>query len=178
MKKQDRQGVRTPAALEQKYDLTGSDRAVAEARQSAAEAKRAAAEAQAAVNVLNQHIVELQDYILERGASGKWFYEKWASGKAVCWCTTDPMSVNYETELVSGAYSAVVSYTFPTDLFSTAPSYVCVNSISSDGLTEERISEISTEAMKWRSIVGSSSAVTRSIQFLIEAKGTWKEVSA
>lgn len=172
MKKQDRQAVRTPAALEQKYDLASTSKNAAEARQAAAEAKRAAAEAEAVINALSVP----KDYIVEEGASGKWSYEKWASGKAVCWCTTDPVAVNYANALNDSSYYSSVSYPFPENLFTSTPSFACVNSISSDGLLSERITEISTSAISWLAIVTSAQTVTRSVQFLIEAKGTWKGV--
>lgn len=173
MKKQDRQAVRTPAALEQKYDLSGAQKVATEARQAAAEAKRAAAEAQEAIGSLTVP----KDYIVEHGTSGKWTYEKWASGKAVCWCTTDAISVNYSTAL-NDTYCSGVSYSFPAELFTTSPFFACVSSISPDGLLSEKISSIAASAISWLAFVNATEAVTRNVQFLIEAKGSWKGVES
>ena len=44
------------------------------------------------VGEANQKIIEgMADYIVETGTVGEWTYEKWASGKAECWCVTTPM---------------------------------------------------------------------------------------
>ena len=41
------------------------------------------------------------DYIVEQGTSGRWTYEKWNSGKAVCWGTSElPASTTPEVKVV------------------------------------------------------------------------------
>lgn len=153
-KKQDRQGVRTPAALEQKYNFAKTENETTEARRAAAEARSAAAQAQAAVNAITLPA----DYIYERGKSGAWTYEKWVSGKAVCWCTTEEIAVTNATP--------TVSYAFPTDLFISAPSFVLVNSISGYvGISGITASEVGFYI---------SVAVSANVKFMIEAKGEWK----
>ena len=65
------------------------------------------------------------DYIVERGTFGDWTYEKWASGKAECWCkhnvtgkfTTARNAPFYAPE--DGADPVSISY--PTNLFSAIP---------------------------------------------------------
>ena len=41
------------------------------------------------------------DYIVEQGTSGRWTYEKWNSGKAACWGTSElPASTTPEVKVV------------------------------------------------------------------------------
>ena len=50
------------------------------------------------------------DYIVERGTSGVWTYEKWASGKAECWLTTYRKETwNTASGAIMGGYYAQLS---------------------------------------------------------------------
>lgn len=60
----------------------------------------------------------IADYIVEQGTSGIWTYEKWNSGKAVCW-GVETSSSTASTE--GGLFFRVVYSTFPTSLFIDVP---------------------------------------------------------
>jgi hypothetical protein len=190
--KQDRQGVRTPAGLEQKYDFYSMTGAASDAAQASAEAKKAAAEAtQAAANAQKvaeeanktadeakakvDAIIAPMDYIEERGIDGFYHYEKWASGKAVCWGTTGAMSVKYSAELTeSSRYKREIIY-FPSGLFVAAPTFVNVRSFSSvSELLEERLRSINASYVQFNAILHSAESTTIDVQFVVEAIGRWK----
>ena len=58
------------------------------------------------------------DWIVEQGTSGIWTYEKWNSGKAVCW-GVETSSSTASTE--GGLFFRSVGSTFPTSLFIDVP---------------------------------------------------------
>lgn len=70
---------------------------------------------------------ELDDYVVERGSTDIWVWEKWNSGKAVCWGKK-----NFGTKAVTVAWgsvyvisdSAVMSADFPSGLFIDTPYYI------------------------------------------------------
>ena len=106
LSKRDRQGVRTPADVERKYNL---GKTVAEVKQYAAEARRAAEDANnadAAIAALDKkldqtelmHRIGMVDYVAETGTAEysapmtdgtaglvEWTYEKWNSGIVKLW---------------------------------------------------------------------------------------------
>jgi len=184
LKKQDRQGIRTPAGLEQKYDFYRTQGAAAEATLAAMEAKKAASEATQAAANANQVAKEAKsavdalakpaDYIIECGVSDNWTYEKWNSGKAVCWRTV-VKAVNYKSALNDSTYFTKTNIVLPASLFVSAPSFVSIGSILEDSsyLLEERIAGISNLSVDLYAYVNSTSAVALNVQFVIEAKGSW-----
>lgn len=54
-------------------------------------------------------IIELfsVDYIVERGSSGAWYYEKWNSGKMVCWGKT-----SFVTSSTTNTFTVQMPVTF------------------------------------------------------------------
>lgn len=73
----------------------------------------------------------IKDYITERGTSGSWKYEKWNSGKAVCWCRYG-YTVNSWSSWGSLYEGNPVQLTYPSGLFNAVPQLnVTVDSSSS-----------------------------------------------
>ena len=67
----------------------------------------------------------LGDYIVQCGTEGIWTWEKWHSGKAVCWGKKDKISnISFSTSAEGGYgiyYYNTGSWTFPVGLFTDAP---------------------------------------------------------
>ena len=72
-------------------------------------------------NYVNDYVNGVADYIIERETSGNWTYEKYMSGKAVCWGTiTEPIGVN---TAYSGHYIySGITHALPPNLFKTIES--------------------------------------------------------
>lgn len=70
---------------------------------------------------------ELGDYVVERGSTDMWVWEKWSSGKAVCWGKknfgTKAVTVKWGTAVYEISDSAVMSADFPSGLFVDTPYY-------------------------------------------------------
>lgn len=164
MSKQDRQGVRTAQELERKYEFADQTHNATEARRAAADAQAAASEARAAVAMLN-------DYIVSQNVSGVWHYEKWSSGKAVCWCTTEEMQLSFTEET---AFCASLTRDLPSGLFVDIPSYVSVNICATEGIYNNVINSVMANAIGWSTIEHTATATARAVRFIIEVKGKWK----
>ena len=75
----------------------------------------------------------MADRVIEHGTDGAWYWEKWLSGKAVCWCRYVLGNVNV-TRAWGNWYESDYYYVdFPTGLFSTAPDFLDITLMSSDG---------------------------------------------
>ncbi len=64
------------------------------------------------------------DFIVEQGTDGIWAYEKWNSGKAVCWGTTSPSQTSVSSQwggLYASGSSSTGNTLFPTGLFIEKP---------------------------------------------------------
>ena len=116
----------------------------------------------------------IADYIIEQGTDGVWTYEKWASGKAVCWCNTDEMTIEYSKLWGGVAHYDGVTYDLPTDLFKSAPHYATVNTLSGSGLLSNSINSITKSNISWYAMCHTNTPATYTVRFLIEAKGFWK----
>ena len=57
------------------------------------------------------------DYVIEQGTSGVWFYRKWNSGIAECWCAVDD-TVTYEGAVFEGYLYYTGIYTYPFNFIS------------------------------------------------------------
>lgn len=74
------------------------------------------------IKALEYSIGLIADYVVEQGASGKWTYEKWASGKAVCRCRasgTIECTAQWGALYTTG--NNTVSETYPTNFFIDVP---------------------------------------------------------
>ena len=70
------------------------------------------------------------DHIVERGTeamgtNGTWYWEKWSSGKAVCWGTRNFGSTTLSNQVSTTCYTGVLwTQNFPSGLFKYAPDSV------------------------------------------------------
>lgn len=71
----------------------------------------------------------IADYVVEQGTSGNWYYEKWNSGKAVCWCNFTCNLTKLSVDSNNTGYGIVEGggniygqgVPFPTGLFNSVP---------------------------------------------------------
>lgn len=164
MSKQDRQGVRTAQDLERKYEFADQTHNATEARRAAADAQAAAQEAKAAVAVL-------ANYIESQGTYGVWKYEKWSHGKAVCWCTTEEMVLNFAEE---NAFCVNLTRDLPSGLFVGVPSFVSVSVYAAEGFYNNVVNSVMANAIGWSTVEQTATATARVVRFVIEVKGEWK----
>lgn len=74
----------------------------------------------------------LADFVLETGTDGMWYYEKWASGKAVCYGKKNYGSL--ATKAWGYLYaSSELSVTFPSGLFIENPQYISIETMYGGG---------------------------------------------
>jgi hypothetical protein len=77
------------------------------------------------------------DYIVEQGTSGDWTWEKWASGKAVCWGAASLGNVNVNNKWGSSEdnypwrESSAFTQDFPEGLFNAPPQFLDITLINS-----------------------------------------------
>ena len=63
----------------------------------------------------------IADYVVEQGTSGIWTYEKWASGKAVCFGKNRTQTDTWVTWGSLYEANPYPTFTFPSGLFIEAP---------------------------------------------------------
>ena len=121
----------------------------------------------------------ISDFVIEQGTSGIWTYEKWASGKAVCWgvtnteafaITTVYQSLYYSEPTNSGKMGNAV---FPKNLFCEAPTKVNIQNYATAGLIGCHIRDVSEIEVNF--FVSNPILTTLSLQFTVEATGKWKQ---
>lgn len=85
------------------------------------------------VKALEYSLGLIADYVVETGTSGIWTYEKWESGKAVCWGTKTHTITGWGGwgNLQEGT-PALASISYPTDLF---VAYPCLTMIVDGGIS-------------------------------------------
>jgi hypothetical protein len=115
----------------------------------------------------------VDDFVIETGTSGIWTYEKWASGKAVCWGTTTKKPINFDGHWATDVWYAGLQETFP-NIFVETPSYASVNTLSAIHLFGNCLQAVNKENIAWYSFAFQSSAVELEIEYMIEATGRWK----
>lgn len=122
------------------------------------------------------------DYIVETGTeamgtNGTWYWEKWNSGKAVCWGCRNygKMAVTFTNG--SQYISSYVQQSFPTGLFNDKPlmttaNFACYNEDSDIGKRVCRMMVSTTELSLY---VRSETSTTISTSYIsIHAIGRWK----
>lgn len=114
------------------------------------------------------------DYIMETGTEVKgdcnpWYYEKWNSGKAVCWCSGSVGTTN-KTGTVNSWNYRTVSYTFPSGLF-TSVSDVHVDAKWGTGVSWGNCNSVTTTTV---TALYLSNQTSGSLSFRINAVGRWK----
>ena len=116
----------------------------------------------------------IADYIVEQGTSGIWTYEKWNSGKAVCWGTIRGATGTFTSHGIGVYYSKAISTSLPNKLFSTV-SYAIPTMISGGGgLLLPRASGVSVSVVLVDFIRFYGGSDSLNIQYAVEVKGKWK----
>jgi len=113
-----------------------------------------------------------KDYIVECGwFETGWYCEKWASGKAVCWGTTE------EVDLHMNQQSAALYYTthtiaLPSDFFTSPPYFIDVKSLSHYGLINVSLRDLSSSSVTV--FVSDSQERALTFPFMVKAIGIWQ----
>lgn len=119
------------------------------------------------------------DYVVEYGTDGIWTWEKWASGKAVCYGRTGSMKVWFGRDWYGKCMYATIDVTLPqindVSLFSSYDTIVPnIITVSGYGIHSNSVSMIEDNTLKWYSAHHSSDAEDINVQYAIELKGRWK----
>lgn len=69
------------------------------------------------------------DYVIDQGTSGTWTWRKWKSGKVEAWGTQSYSSAKSNV-WVNNIYYRDLTVSFPSGVFTTAPTYVYVSSLT------------------------------------------------
>lgn len=111
-----------------------------------------------------------EDYVVERGISGIWTYEKRASGVAECWGKWTGTLNHYNTTHNFYLYTADV--TFPSGLFISSPIPTYSGSVGDTFCTSGLVLKLSKDGMSCyaMALAGGENTVT----FYIHVKGNWK----
>lgn len=59
----------------------------------------------------------IADYVVDTGESGIWTYEKWASGKAICWGTQSNY-ITFTSPMTNMGYASI-TVNLPSELFAS-----------------------------------------------------------
>ena len=124
------------------------------------------------------------DYVVDygstsMGSNGTWYWEKWNSGKAVCWGARNygRLAVTSTYPNTSGYYSSSFQQTFPSGLFNAAPSFTAANMTCYDDNDDARWqasrSMVSASSM-YLSVRSAMSITLPSSYISIHAIGRWK----
>ncbi len=117
----------------------------------------------------------MADYIVERGTTNGWEWEKWASGKAVATGRFQKLGGVSGSTGVTGLWVRYADFYFPTGLFVSAPFCFSNHAVCSDGVGTEWCTCTSdrtnyTKVRRYSSYGGKD----LQIDVVIKAEGTWK----
>ena len=132
---------------------------------------------------INEVLSREADYIVERGTDGMWTYEKWASGKAVCWGKKNYGDIKISNEW-GGAdklyESAEFSQSYPTGLFIGMPDTLHIDVMSTDGgaMIERGYGRHDESKTCVFCLVRPSSLTLSQVYMSFYAIGKWKEEEA
>ncbi len=124
------------------------------------------------VKAVKEYVDRVVDYIEKQGTNGIWSYEKWSSGKAVCYATVNE-TLNLDDKYTGEIYHTFLSATLPTDLFIDAPK-VWLEILSAGGLFVKSVSSITKDDIGYYVGEFTTSPANRTLDIMIEAKGRWK----
>lgn len=120
----------------------------------------------------------LNDFVIETDTVGIWTYEKWASGKAVCWGVTESETFNMITSYGNVYYSSASNgdkmgtAAFPSELFVAPPTSINVQNYATQGLIGCHICGVTKDGFEF--FVSNPGQLTLELRFTVEAKGRWK----
>lgn len=127
----------------------------------------------AEVNELLSTVDEVADYIIAEGTSGMWYWRKWASGVAECWCKKSISVSGVSTAWGSWYYHEKVEIgSFPF-AFMEMPSVVVFNESGTEGVIMNGGDCSATSAPSVYIARPGTFGVTSYIVGVI-AKGRWK----
>lgn len=133
-------------------------------------------EIEARVSDLEDDVDELQgkfaDYIVEQGTSDSWNYEKWESGKAVCWRSRAVNGLAVDAAYGSMFYCGVTAINFPSGLFIEKP-FLVVDVESSYKVYDGQNND-ATSTRTCTVDIFSPMSQTVGVNILYEAIGKWK----
>ena len=122
------------------------------------------------------------DYIVETGTeamgtNGTWYWEKWNSGKAVCWGCRNYGVMAITTANGSQYRSAAVSQSFPSGLFNANPLVTTANLACYEDVSDLRMRACRTMVSSTKIYLymrSETSATLNSSYISIQAIGRWK----
>jgi hypothetical protein len=125
----------------------------------------------------------MADFIVEQGteamgSNGTWYWEKWKSGKAVCYGRRNFGNMGVSTAWGSLYHSNTFSQSFPSGLFSETPSVIDIRVISNSNYAgwvvqgfDAAASQSSTGSFRMTSVI---SATFSQVHFCFNIIGRWK----
>lgn len=116
---------------------------------------------------------KMDDFIVEEGKSGDWYYRKWNSGRAECWGNI-AINTAITNSIGSIYYAAVENIAFPSNLFTAKP-LVFANATSTAVLTVAIRGSTTTKSVFGINLMYPVSYPNAIVwEVAVEAKGTWK----
>lgn len=115
------------------------------------------------------------DIVIERGTSGIWTYEKWNSGKAVCWGTIHGATGTFTSHGIGVYYMRNPLYTsLPSNLFKTVSHAIPTMLDAGGGVLVPRTTKatVSSVGVSFVRFYGGDDSLN--IQYAVEVKGKWK----
>lgn len=115
----------------------------------------------------------ISDFIIERGTDGIWTYEKWASGKAVCWGVSTQENVPIDIAWGSLFESPPYVFELPKDLFIDTPQFD-IALVSTSGVLLEVFSKGSKTETPHLCAIRPFALTAEILNISIVARGRWK----
>ena len=113
------------------------------------------------------------DYVLEQGFDGAWYWRKWKSGIAECWCINYSLgNLSVTSGYGNGYYRSMAGLTFHAPLFSTAPN-VQISFNGSNGLYFAAPYNITASVYNFY-VCSLRSETVNSVKLNVYARGLWK----
>lgn len=123
------------------------------------------------------HIKDVEDYIVEDGISGDWYYQKWNSGVALCWLYNGYTYTAPATTAWGGMYSqAYFHLDYPANLFNHNPYPVIQKYGGTNGLLRIGGSGSATRTPDLAGLYSSSSSSSNSLYIQAFVIGQWKNL--
>lgn len=115
------------------------------------------------------------DYIVEEGTHGSWYYRKWASGIAECWCRVTMTATKWSAWGNVWEGSPYPAFTFPSGLFNAIPCVTVNVSLNVSGGVMYEMGQVTQSGIGYViPIRPVSTSNSLQYQYFVQAKGTWK----
>lgn len=116
------------------------------------------------------------DYIVEEGTHGSWYYRKWASGIAECWCRVTMTATKWSAWGNVWEGNPYPVFTFPSGLFNAIPCVTVNVSLNVSGGVMYEMGQVTQSGIGYViPIRPVSTSNSLQYQYFVQAKGTWKE---